>query len=208
MARVACAVCGFYRATDQFQRWTVNPLHVCNACCIAHGYVITFPSGGSAMDRWCPKTAEGVAEMVAACRRAADNVTAHITAEQERDAERDAQRRVDVARDRDVAAAFVDLHQRRGPEGSLTDTAPGYPRFGGSARWGAGRHWGRCGEVHFWHGERMLTRAAHGEAASLCSSFCCSCCAAQRVLHYPNGLADSVAMGWMVCGLCLPPVDE
>ena len=141
--------------------------------------------------------------MVAACREAADDVTAHLTAEQERNAERDARRRVAVAGEQAAAAVLVDRHRRRGPEGSLTDTAPGYPRFGGPSHWGSGRHWGRCGEVDFWQGERMLTSVAHGEAASLCSSFICSCCAAQRVMHYPNGLADSVTMGWDVCGLCL-----
>ena len=86
MARVVCAVCDFRRTGDQFQREAVNPFLVCNPCCIAHGSLLTSPTGRSEMQRWCPKTARGVAEMRAACREAADAVTAHITAEQERDA--------------------------------------------------------------------------------------------------------------------------
>jgi hypothetical protein len=204
MAREACAVCLFYRPDDQFQRVQNNPWHVCNRCCLDFGSVLSRPSGGSEMDRWCPKTAGGVDEMVVACRRAEAHVTAHLTAEQEREAERAAQRQERTARDRAAAAALVESHRRRGPEASLTDTERGYPRAGRSALWRPAAHWGRCGEVAFWRDERMLTDAAEGEAASLCSSYCCSCCAAERVQYYPNGLADSVAMGWMVCELCLP----
>ena len=209
MAQVVCAVCECPRASDQFQRAVVNPYHVCNRCCIAHGHLITAPSGRSEMQQWCPKTAHGVEEMRAGCLAAAAALTAHITRQQAQTAYREAQRRPRVAGDQAAAAVLVERHRRRGPHlgrrGDLTDSARGYARFGTPPHWGSGRHWGRCGEVHFWQGEpeRMLTGAAAGEAASLCSSFVCACCSAQRVLYHQNGLADSETYEWTVCQLCL-----